>query len=112
MRCSTVRGTSAGVARRNTVLAAALMLLAGLLTACSSASAKPVLTWYINPDTGGQAAVAARCSTSQYTIATQVLPTDAGQQRIQLARRLAAGDSSIDLMSIDPPYTADVANAG
>jgi multiple sugar transport system substrate-binding protein len=71
-----------------------------------------VLTWYINPDIGGQDAVAKRCSTSQYTIATQVLPTDAGQQRIQLARRLAAGDSSIDLMSIDPPYTAELANGG
>ena len=41
-----------------------------------------------------------------------MLPTDAGQQRIQLARRLAAEDSSIDLMSIDPPYTAEFANAG
>jgi multiple sugar transport system substrate-binding protein len=93
-------------------LVAALILTAGLLAGCSSASAKPVLTWYINPDTGGQDAVAQRCSTSEYTIATQVLPTDAGQQRIQLARRLAAGDSSIDLMSIDPPYTAEFANAG
>jgi multiple sugar transport system substrate-binding protein len=110
MRCSEVRGP--GARRRSVALFSALVLLAGLLAACSSASAKPVLTWYINPDTGGQDAVAKRCSTSQYTISTQVLPTDAGQQRIQLARRLAAGDSSIDLMSIDPPYTAEFANAG
>jgi multiple sugar transport system substrate-binding protein len=112
MKCSAVRRTDAGAGRRSVVLVAALVLAAGLLAACSSASAKPVLTWYINPDTGGQDAVAKRCSTSQYTIATQVLPTDAGQQRIQLARRLAAGDSSIDLMSIDPPYTSEFANAG
>jgi multiple sugar transport system substrate-binding protein len=112
MRCSAIRWIGAPAGRRSVVLVTVLVLAAGLLAACSSASAKPVLTWYINPDTGGQAAVAARCSTSQYTIATQVLPTDAGQQRIQLARRLAAGDSSIDLMSIDPPYTAEFANAG
>lgn len=112
MRCSGVRRAGAGAGPRNVVLVAALTLVAGLLAACSSASAKPVLTWYINPDTGGQAAVAERCSTSRYAITTQVLPTDAGQQRIQLARRLAAGDSSIDLMSIDPPYTAEFANAG
>ena len=70
------------------------------------------LVWYINPDTGGQAEVAENCSTDQYTITTQVLPQDASQQRIQLARRLAAEDSGIDLMSIDPPFTAEFANAG
>lgn len=91
---------------------AALAVMATLLVACSSSSATPVLTWYINPDTGGQDAVAKNCSTNEYTIQTQVLPTDAGQQRIQLARRLAAGDSSIDIMSIDPPYTAEFSNAG
>ena len=41
-----------------------------------------------------------------------MLPQDAGQQRIQLARRLAAKDPSIDLMSIDPPFTAEFADAG
>ncbi|HET8718313.1 MAG TPA: extracellular solute-binding protein [Nocardioidaceae bacterium] len=98
--------------RRAPVLALLLVTLAGLVAACGSESGPPTLTWYINPDTGGQDAVAKRCSTDQYTIDTQVLPTDAGQQRIQLARRLAAGDTSIDLMSIDPPYTAEFANAG
>jgi multiple sugar transport system substrate-binding protein len=87
--------------------------MASLLGACSGGdSGKPVLTWYINPDAGGQAAVAESCSTDAYTIEVQVLPQDASQQRIQLARRLAAGDDSIDLMSIDPPYTAEFANAG
>jgi multiple sugar transport system substrate-binding protein len=31
---------------------------------------------------------------------------------VQLARRLEAHDSGIDLMSIDPPYTAELANGG
>jgi trehalose/maltose transport system substrate-binding protein len=102
--------------RRGRLSTAALVVVAALasslLAACGGDSGKPVLTWYINPDAGGQDAVAKRCSTNAYTIETQVLPQDASQQRIQLARRLAAGDSSIDLMSIDPPYTAEFANAG
>ena len=94
--------------------AAVIALTSGLLAACStgSDSGTPELVWYTNPDVGGQAKVAENCSTKDYTISTQVLPQAAEQQRIQLARRLAAGDSSIDLMSIDPPYTAEFANAG
>ncbi|NYD42917.1 extracellular solute-binding protein [Nocardioides panaciterrulae] len=101
--------------RRRQLLAAAALLAIGaaVLTACSgSGSGKAELVWYTNPDAGGQAKVAENCSTDQYTITTQVLPQDAGQQRIQLARRLAAQDSGIDLMSIDPPYTAELADAG
>ncbi len=41
-----------------------------------------------------------------------MLPQDANEQRIQLARRLAAHDSGIDIMSIDPPFSAEFSNAG
>jgi len=99
--------------RRIVATAAALTTAAGLLAACSAnASSTDTLVWYTNPDAGGQAKVAANCSTSKYTIQTQVLPQDANEQRIQLARRLAAGDSGIDIMSIDPPFTAEFSNAG
>ena len=92
---------------------AALTLASGVLVGCGGDSGKPTLTWYINPDSGGQDAVAAKCSQGKpYTIDTQVLPQDASQQRIQLARRLAAKDPAIDLMSIDPPFTAEFADAG
>jgi multiple sugar transport system substrate-binding protein len=101
-----------GRRKKKLAAAATAAVMATALAACGESSATPVLTWYINPDTGGQDAVAENCSTDEYTIRTQVLPTDASQQRIQLARRLAAGDTSIDLMSIDPPYTAEFANAG
>jgi multiple sugar transport system substrate-binding protein len=93
------------------VLATAATVLAG----CGGDSGPPELVWYINPDAGGQDAVAANCTEAAegaYTISTQVLPQDASQQRIQLARRLAAEDSSIDLMSLDPPFTAEFAAAG
>jgi multiple sugar transport system substrate-binding protein len=82
------------------------------LVACSSSGGVPTLTWFINPDSGGQAKLAAACSTSQYKIATQTLPTDASAQRQQLVTRLAAKDSSISLMSLDPVFVAEFAEAG
>jgi multiple sugar transport system substrate-binding protein len=75
----------------------------------------PTLTWYINPDNGSQAKLAKKCgdaSNGAYRIETQVLPNEADQQREQLVRRLAADDPSIDLMSLDPPFVAEFANAG
>src|SRR5215203_4207867 len=99
--------------RRWAVPAGAMTLACGVLAGCSSSdSGTPELVWYINPDSGGQDAVAENCSTDDYTIATQVLPQSSDQQRIQLARRIAAGDPTIDLMSLDPPFTAEFANAG
>jgi multiple sugar transport system substrate-binding protein len=96
--------------------AGALVIAAGVLTACGGEDDGGTnLVWYINPDAGGQDAIAANCSEQsggEYTISTQVLPQDAGQQRIQLARRLAAGDPEIDIMSLDPPFTAEFAAAG
>src|SRR5512139_101865 len=112
MAAPSSRVDKARVRRRRLAIGAATAAVSTLLVACSDSSATPTLTWYINPDTGGQDAIAEKCSTDEYKIETQVLPTDASQQRIQLARRLAAGDKSIDLMSIDPPYTAEFANAG
>ena len=101
-----------GRPRRIASSVATLALASGLLAACGGDGGKPELVWYINPDSGGQVAVAEECSTDDYTVTTQVLPQDAGQQRIQLARRLAAKDPEIDLMSIDPPFTAEFADAG
>jgi multiple sugar transport system substrate-binding protein len=98
--------------RRGLAASAALITVSGLLAACSASASSGTLTWYINPDNGGQAKVAENCSTDDYKIKVQVLPQDASQQRIQLSRRLAAEDPEIDIMSIDPPYTAEFANAG
>jgi multiple sugar transport system substrate-binding protein len=92
---------------------AALLTASGLIAGCSAGtSSADTLTWYINPDAGGQAKVAENCSTDDYTIKVQVLPQSSSEQRIQLSRRLAAEDPEIDIMSIDPPYTAEFANAG
>jgi multiple sugar transport system substrate-binding protein len=122
MHHSPGRGASrTGFGRRHAALIAVLALIASLLAGCGGASGKPTLTWYINPDPTppagfqgafGQAGIAQRCSTDQYTIKVQQLPGDATQQRIQLARRLAAKDNGIDLMSLDPVFTGEFANAG
>ncbi|WP_207944561.1 extracellular solute-binding protein [Actinomadura rubrisoli] len=91
------------------------MLLAGGLAACSGGGGKPTLRWYINPDSGGQVKLAAACTKAaggRYKITTSVLPNDATQQREQLVRRLAAKDSGLDIMSLDPVFVAEAANAG
>lgn len=106
------RAEKVRVRRRQLAFGAVAAMMSTALVGCGGGSDSTVLTWYINPDAGGQDAVAEKCSTDAYTIDTQVLPQDASQQRIQLARRLAAGDPGIDLMSLDPPYTAEFANAG
>ena len=98
--------------RRTLGSLACLTLASSLLAACSGDSGTTQVTWYINPDSGGQDAIAKECSTDEYTIDTQVLPQDSSQQRIQLSRRLAAEDPEIDLMSLDPPFTAEFAAAG
>ena len=108
-------GPQRGRAWRRIAAAAALVTLAGALGACSEASGTPTLNWYINPDNGGQAKLAAKCSAAsngRFKISTSGLPTDATSQREQLVRRLAAKDSSIDLMSLDPPFVAEFAQAG
>lgn len=87
-----------------------------MLAGCASDDDGPAeLTWYINPDNGGQATIAEQCSADSggaYTIKTSLLPRDAATQREQLARRLAAGDKSMDIMSLDPPFIPELAEPG
>ncbi|SDO42906.1 carbohydrate ABC transporter substrate-binding protein, CUT1 family [Geodermatophilus sp. DSM 45219] len=115
------KGRSSGGAatrgrRRQLGGAAAAAVLASTLAACGGDSgAANALTWYINPDSGGQAEIAARCSEASggaYTIETAQLPRESSAQREQLVRRLAANDASIDLISLDPPYIPEFAEAG
>jgi multiple sugar transport system substrate-binding protein len=98
-----------------TVVLVACALVATVLAGCSSGGGRPTLSWYTNPDDGGQAEIARRCtdaSGGRYRIQTSVLPRDASDQREQLLRRLAAKDASIDLMSLDPVFVAEFAEAG
>ena len=100
--------------RTGGVLAARLAI--STLAACGGADGEPpTLTWYTNPDSGGQSEIARRCTEAAggaYRIETARLPREANAQREQLIRRLAAEDASIDLMSLDPPFIPEFAEAG
>jgi multiple sugar transport system substrate-binding protein len=102
--------------RRLAGAAAALVLSSGL-AACGGGGGggTPTLNWYINPDSGGQAEIASRCSAAsggKYRIVTAQLPRTSDGQREQLVRRLAAQDQSIDIMSLDVPFAPELAQAG
>ncbi|WP_345711602.1 extracellular solute-binding protein [Kineococcus glutinatus] len=96
--------------------AATAVLTAATLAGCGGDSAArtgtPTLTWYIN--NAFDAAIGQRCSeeAEAYDIRTEQLPNNAAGQREQILRRLAANDTSMDILSLDPPYMPELAEAG
>src|SRR5712691_11664398 len=105
--------------RRAGVLLGGGVLAASALAACgtSNASTGPVtLTFYLYPDNSGATQTAIKnCdkqSNGKYTISYQQLPNSADGQRTQLVRRLAAKDSTIDIMGLDVTWEAEFAEAG
>jgi multiple sugar transport system substrate-binding protein len=82
----------------------------------SSGSGPPTLNWFVAIQPGGSIQeIAKRCTDQaqgRYKIDLELLPTDADTQREQLVRRLGAEDSSVDLIGMDIPWTAEFANAG
>ncbi|MET0475425.1 MAG: extracellular solute-binding protein [Mycobacterium sp.] len=101
--------------RRAIALASAPLLAATMLTGCGSDGGPPTLTWYAMPDNGGAATRAQECadaSNGAYRVNIETLPANATGQREQMVRRLAARDSSIDVVSVDVVFTAEFANAG
>ncbi|VXB76960.1 extracellular solute-binding protein [Aeromicrobium sp. 9AM] len=89
-----------------------------LLAACGSSGAKadktPTLTWYVGPDRADTTALARSCSDSSngaYEIRVKQLPTDVNARHAMLVRRLAAKDTSIDIMSLDSAFTAEFSAA-
>ncbi|SNS98911.1 multiple sugar transport system substrate-binding protein [Micrococcales bacterium KH10] len=108
---------------RRGIAALAAIALAAPLAACSSSDGgTPELMWYINPDGGGsdphgggQAEIARLCteqSGGRYRISVELTPNSSTDQRQQLLRRFAGGDSSLDLVSMDPPFVPEFAQAG
>jgi len=91
--------------------------LALAVAACGGSGSKgPVaLTWYVFPEPSGSFATAAKqCSAAsggKYTININLLSTASDQQRVSLVRRLAAKDSSIDILAMDVDWTPEFATA-
>jgi trehalose/maltose transport system substrate-binding protein len=89
------------------------------LAACgtSSAGTGPVtLNFYNFPDPSGAVQQAANNCSAQshgkYTISYNKLQSSADQQRLQMARRLAAQDTSLDILGLDVTWEAEFATAG
>jgi multiple sugar transport system substrate-binding protein len=100
-------------------MVATLALAAVTAAGCggsSSSTGEKTLNWYVfNEPSGSFASAAAACSKAsngRYKIVTQALPTDADQQRELIVRRLAAKDSSVDIVGMDVNWTAEFAEAG
>lgn len=93
-----------------------LALIVGLGGCDGGAPAVPALNWYVFDEPSGAFAEAARRCAEQsdgaYRVVLQPLPADADRQREQLVRRLAAGDSAIDLIGMDVIWTPELAAAG
>src|SRR5215469_15742591 len=98
-----------------TVLGA--LAIAGFIAGCgsSSSSGPTTINWYVFPEPSGSFDKAAQeCSNQshgQYKININFLSTSSDQQRVSLVRRLAASDSSIDILAMDVDWTAEFATA-
>ena len=103
--------------RRSRLLLAALMVAP--LAGCgggsdTGASGAPVVNWYIGNESWLPDVIEA-CNASAggaYELKAESLPTNPDGQREQLVRRLAAKDSSIDLIGMDVVWTGEFAQAG
>jgi multiple sugar transport system substrate-binding protein len=89
------------------------------LAACASSSAAtgPVtLNFYSFNDQSGAVQTAVNNCTKQsngkYVITYNKLPAAADDQRLQLARRLAAQDASMDILGLDVTWEAEFSQAG
>ena len=102
--------------RRAALGALAAAVLAVALAACGSSSkGPPTVNWYVFPEPSGSFAKAAdectKAANGAYKIKINLLPNDSDSQRTQLVRRLAAKDSSIDIVAMDVDWTAEFADA-
>ena len=107
--------------RMKRVAALATVLVCGLATACGvggdeGGTGARAINWYVFNEPGGAFDKAvADCNKEadgRYKINYVKLPTDANQQRELIVRRLAAEDSTLDLIGMDVIWTAELAEAG
>ena len=99
--------------------AAGVVMACTALAACTSSSAAtgPVtINFYsFNDQSGAVQSAVTNCSkqsNGKYTITYNKLPAAADDQRLQLARRLAAQDSTMDILGLDVTWEAEFSQAG
>lgn len=107
-----VRGRAIGF----TAVCGLLLSAAGCGVGDSGSSTGRTLNWYVFNEPGGANEQAIKTCNQEargrYRIRYQRLPTDANQQRELIVRRLAAEDSTVDLIGMDVIWTAEFAEAG
>jgi len=100
--------------RRSVLLLASVAAIAVLAGCGSDGGTVQLNFWAYNEPAGTFRAAAERCtqqSDGRYKITFNALGNDPDTQRQSLVRRLAAGDSSIDILSMDVIWTAEFAEA-
>ena len=98
---------------RLTAVVGASVLATGLLTACGSEAGRVELNLFTAPEEN-LSQVVDRCNEEaggRYRIVYNELPRDADGQREQLARRLAAEDSGLDVLGLDVTWIPEFAEA-
>lgn len=107
------RGRRRRARHRSAVLAASLLAVP-VLAACGSEDADNVVRFFTFNEASFVTA-AQSCneqSGGAYNIVVETLPNQADQQREQLVRRLAAEDTTVDIMAMDVIWTAEFFEAG
>ena len=95
-----------------------VLMASTALAACTSSSAGtvPTLNFYSFNDPSGAVQTAVTNCTKQsggkYVITYNKLPAAADDQRLQMARRLAAKDSTMDILGLDVTWEAEFSEAG
>jgi len=84
---------------------------------CGGSSGGPVtISFYDQPGsavaTQANADACTKAAAGKYKVKYVKLPTAADQQRLQLVRRMAARDSTVDVMGLDVTWEAEFAEAG
>jgi len=100
---------------RRVVVGAALVLVSLTLAGCSgtASDSSRVLHWWVVPDRVDARSIAETCSSAaEYTIELEQLPVGIDQRRTEIVRQLAAGNDSIDILSLDTSLTAEMGAAG
>jgi len=98
---------------RTAVLLGAGALAAGMLAGCGSGGGTKI-NIYMSPEDNFQKVVDA-CNVKaagKYEIIYNKLPRGADDQRLQMARRLAAGDPAMDILGLDVTWVSEFAEAG
>ena len=112
--------SSRGASRRRCLgagVAGVVLVSAGLAACGSSGGTGPVqLNFYSFNDPSGAVATAvtncSKASGGKYTISYNKLPAAADDQRLQMARRLAAADPTMDILGLDVTWEAEFSEAG